>query len=74
MKLLPIIFLASCSFVQVKTPSWSLTRASLLQQQKVPSLTISKDGSAALMGYEHKPDAESIQAITEGVVKAVLKP
>jgi hypothetical protein len=74
MRILICLLLPSCVATHVKTPTWSVTRISVLSGHQVPSLTLNRHGDAALIGYEGQPDAKAVQAVTTGITNAIIKP
>lgn len=65
------LLLPACVATAMKTPKWQLTRVSFLSNQQIPSLSLAPDGTATLTGYQSKPDAQSVAAITQGIVQGV---
>lgn len=68
-----VMLLPGCVGTYMRTPQWTVARLSVLSNHTVPSLTVSKDGDAALTGYTGAPDAAAVGALTEGAVKGITR-
>ena len=67
-----IILTSGCVCTYVKTEKWSCTRFAFGLNATMPKLTMSKDGSVHLEGYNGQVDPETIDAIGKAVA-AYLK-
>ena len=63
-----------CTQTKITTPTWSLTRTSILQSTAVPKITVLNDGSIEVEGYSNDGGNQAIQAIVTAAVKAAVKP
>jgi hypothetical protein len=58
------MMLAGCTQTKIKTPTWSLTRTSVLQSTAVPKITVLNDGSIEVEGYSNDGGATAIDKAT----------
>ncbi len=68
------MMLAGCTQTKIQTPTWSLTRTSILQSTAVPKITVLNDGSIEVEGYSNDGGNQAMQAIVTAAVKAAVKP
>lgn len=70
---LAVALLAGCTQTRVTTPTWSLTRTSVLQRTEVPRITVLTDGSIEVEGYSNDGGGAAMKAIGEAAVGAAIK-
>jgi hypothetical protein len=64
---------AGCTQTKIKTPTWSLTRTSVLQSTAVPKITVLSDGSIEVEGYSNDGGDGAIAAAVEAAVRGATK-
>ena len=68
------MMLAGCTQTRITTPTWSMTRLTLLQRTDVPKITVLDDGSIEVEGYSNDGGNGAIAAAVGAAVKAAVKP
>lgn len=68
-----LLTLPGCVGTYMRTPQWAMARLSLMSIHSIPNLTVSKDGDVTMTGYTGAPDAVSVGAVTEGVVRGITR-
>jgi len=58
------LMLSGCTNTKIVTPTWSLTRTSVLQTTAVPKITVLNDGSIEVEGYSNDGGATAIDKAT----------
>ena len=69
-----MMMLAGCTQTRITTPTWSLTRTSVLQSTAVPKITVLNDGSIEVEGYSNDGGNQAMAAIVTAAVQAAVKP
>jgi len=69
-----MLLTAGCTNTRIVTPTWSLTRTSVLQSTAVPKITVLNDGSIEVEGYSNDGGNQAVAAIVTAAVKAAVKP
>ena len=70
---LALALLGGCTQTRITTPTWSLTRTSVLQRTEVPQITVLTDGSIEVQGYSNDGGNAAVSAIVEAAVVAAIK-
>jgi hypothetical protein len=68
-----MILAAGCTQTKIQTPTWSLTRTSVLQSTAVPKITVLADGSIEVEGYSNDGGDGAIAAAVEAAVRGATK-
>ena len=58
------LMLAGCTQTKIQTPTWSMTRTSVMQTTAVPKITVLNDGSIEVEGYNNDGGATAIDKAT----------
>jgi hypothetical protein len=69
-----MLLTAGCTNTRIVTPTWSLTRTSILQSTAVPKITVLNDGSIEVEGYSNDGGNQAMAAIVTAAVTAAVKP
>ena len=69
-----MLMLAGCTQTKIQTPTWSLTRTSVMQSTAVPKITVLNDGSIEVEGYSNDGGNQATAAIVTAAVRGAVKP
>ena len=69
-----MLMLAGCTQTKIQTPTWSMTRTSVLQTTAVPRITVRNDGSIEVEGYSNDGGNQATAAIVTAAVRGAVKP
>lgn len=67
------VAVSGCTQTKITTPTWSLTRTSVLQRTEVPQITVLTDGSIEVKGYSNDGGNAAVSAIVEAAIRGAVK-